>query len=408
MKYALPWLERREPSITNRPAVGEAAAREQRLDARARRASPHRRELVEQRRDAASGRAPGSAAGRRSTRPTPTATTACPAARISHSTSTSSGRPSADARSAMPFARSASHRAARHPVEAEALLDAERVPARERQVDGPEITPATANISTSRHSADTARHRSSATIAARPPPSVIASSSSASTSTCSIDEPLLGDRVVGGLLVRGSRCARRTPPAPRRGARGRGAIWRRASQRRTPSDARSAGTKRVVKAEAVTGGQAAGVRQSGLAFYAHRHAPRRKPPDLDRHGNDRPQAGHATASSKSRSSSPTPTSSRVAEAPVWVVHQDDAVLDGMDAWNQGTHGKLGAHRQGEGRPREDEAGVEARRWRSCASTCRPRRRRCAATRSARTAASSRAGCPRSRTSSITAISTSRR
>ncbi len=31
----------------------------------------------------------------------------------------------------------------------------------------------------------------------------------------------------------------------------------------------------------------------------------------------------------------------VAEAPVWVVHQDDAVLDGMDAWNQSTHGKSG-------------------------------------------------------------------
>jgi oligoribonuclease len=31
----------------------------------------------------------------------------------------------------------------------------------------------------------------------------------------------------------------------------------------------------------------------------------------------------------------------VAEAPVWVVHQDDAVLAGMDAWNQGTHGKSG-------------------------------------------------------------------
>ncbi|MCC7216862.1 MAG: oligoribonuclease [Burkholderiales bacterium] len=31
----------------------------------------------------------------------------------------------------------------------------------------------------------------------------------------------------------------------------------------------------------------------------------------------------------------------VAEGPVWAVHQDDAVLDGMDAWNQGTHGKSG-------------------------------------------------------------------
>ena len=31
----------------------------------------------------------------------------------------------------------------------------------------------------------------------------------------------------------------------------------------------------------------------------------------------------------------------VAEAPVWVVHQDDATLNGMDAWNQGTHGRSG-------------------------------------------------------------------
>jgi oligoribonuclease len=31
----------------------------------------------------------------------------------------------------------------------------------------------------------------------------------------------------------------------------------------------------------------------------------------------------------------------VAEGPVLVVHQDDAVLDRMDAWNKGTHGKSG-------------------------------------------------------------------
>ncbi len=31
----------------------------------------------------------------------------------------------------------------------------------------------------------------------------------------------------------------------------------------------------------------------------------------------------------------------VAEAPVWVVHQSDAMLDGMDAWNKGTHGRSG-------------------------------------------------------------------
>lgn len=31
----------------------------------------------------------------------------------------------------------------------------------------------------------------------------------------------------------------------------------------------------------------------------------------------------------------------IATAPVWVVHQDEAILDGMDAWNKGTHGKSG-------------------------------------------------------------------
>jgi oligoribonuclease len=31
----------------------------------------------------------------------------------------------------------------------------------------------------------------------------------------------------------------------------------------------------------------------------------------------------------------------VAEAPVWIVRQDDAVLAGMDSWNQGTHGRTG-------------------------------------------------------------------
>ncbi|MBK7331516.1 MAG: oligoribonuclease [Betaproteobacteria bacterium] len=31
----------------------------------------------------------------------------------------------------------------------------------------------------------------------------------------------------------------------------------------------------------------------------------------------------------------------IAEAPVWVVRQSDATLAGMDAWNQGTHGRSG-------------------------------------------------------------------
>ena len=31
----------------------------------------------------------------------------------------------------------------------------------------------------------------------------------------------------------------------------------------------------------------------------------------------------------------------IAVAPVWVVHQDDALLDAMDAWNKGTHSRSG-------------------------------------------------------------------
>lgn len=31
----------------------------------------------------------------------------------------------------------------------------------------------------------------------------------------------------------------------------------------------------------------------------------------------------------------------LAEAPVWVIHQTDEVLDRMDVWNQNTHGKSG-------------------------------------------------------------------
>ncbi len=31
----------------------------------------------------------------------------------------------------------------------------------------------------------------------------------------------------------------------------------------------------------------------------------------------------------------------LAEGPVWVVHQPDAVLDAMDAWNRSTHGRTG-------------------------------------------------------------------
>ncbi len=62
----------------------------------------------------------------------------------------------------------------------------------------------------------------------------------------------------------------------------------------------------------------------------------------------------------------------IAEAPVLVVHQDDATLAGMDSWNQGTHAPLRPDRQGQGV--DARRGARSRRAcsRSCASTCRPR------------------------------------
>ena len=46
------------------------------------------------------------------------------------------------------------------------------------------------------------------------------------------------------------------------------------------------------------------------------------------------------------------------EGPVFAVHQTDAVLDGMDAWNKGTHGKSGLIDRVKASP-HDEAAVEA-------------------------------------------------
>jgi oligoribonuclease len=48
----------------------------------------------------------------------------------------------------------------------------------------------------------------------------------------------------------------------------------------------------------------------------------------------------------------------VAEAPVWVVRQSDEVLDGMDSWNKGTHGRSGLIAKVRASPL-DEATVEA-------------------------------------------------
>lgn len=49
----------------------------------------------------------------------------------------------------------------------------------------------------------------------------------------------------------------------------------------------------------------------------------------------------------------------IAESPVLVVHQSDAVLDGMDAWNKGTHGRSGLIEKVKASTLDEEAATDA-------------------------------------------------
>lgn len=49
----------------------------------------------------------------------------------------------------------------------------------------------------------------------------------------------------------------------------------------------------------------------------------------------------------------------IAESPVLVVHQSDAVLDGMDAWNKGTHGRSGLIDKVKASVLDEEAATDA-------------------------------------------------
>ena len=49
----------------------------------------------------------------------------------------------------------------------------------------------------------------------------------------------------------------------------------------------------------------------------------------------------------------------IAESPVLVVHQSDAVLDGMDAWNKGTHGRSGLIDKVKASAMDEEAATDA-------------------------------------------------
>jgi hypothetical protein len=98
----------------------------------------------------------------------------------------------------------------------------------------------------------------------------------------------------------------------------------------------------------------------------------------------------------------------IAEAPVYVVHQPDEVLDAMDSWNKATHGKSGLVEKVR-ESRLTEAEVETRILRIPEGRSFPSaRRRSPAIRCTRIAASWRATCPRSMRISTTASWTSRR
>lgn len=49
----------------------------------------------------------------------------------------------------------------------------------------------------------------------------------------------------------------------------------------------------------------------------------------------------------------------IAESPVLVIHQADAVLDGMDAWNKGTHGRSGLIDKVKASTLDEEAATDA-------------------------------------------------
>ena len=83
--------------------------------------------------------------------------------------------------------------------------------------------------------------RSATLSASRPPSSVQPSSTAAPKAICQQAEAALGERVVGGLLVRGQVDAwRETAPAPRRGGARRGASGASRARTRIASDATSA------------------------------------------------------------------------------------------------------------------------------------------------------------------------
>ena len=302
----------------------------------------------------------------------------------------------------------------RHAVEAEALLDAERVPPRERQADAAED--------------DAGDRRTSRRRATSGPPGSVsvarddrreAAADGHREQQRGIDDgvqhrqPLLGDRVVGGLVVRRDADARGERSGhPARDARGRARSGARqatgARRPRAPARARKTSGKGVTDRGGKDEGDApsAGMRKWTIPFYATpmpqdaNHliwidmemtglVARARPDHRGRARRHRRESRHGRRGA------------RLGGPP------GRRVLAGMDSWNRPRTARAASSPRSRP-PLLDEATVEAQALAFLAEHVPPRRRRCAATRSARTGASSRAGCRASRTGSTIATSTSRR
>ena len=235
--------------------------------------------------------------------------------------------------------------------------------------------------------------RDSASIAAMPPPSVSASSSTPSIASVSASaEALLVERVVGGA------CG--APRAGSSAAKSAGtlvAMARHVARLAQPSHVRHASAATHEGGE--DGGEGGGahglddtVRVTQSARDSRDSMAQDKTPlvwvDMEMSGLV-PERDRILEVALVVTDAELNT---IAEAPVYVIHQPDEVLDAMDSWNKSTHGKSGLVDKVRAST-FTEAEVEARLVEFLKPSWPSARRRSRATPCTRTAASWRATCP---------------
>ena len=210
---------------------------------------------------------------------------------------------------------------------------------------------------------------------------------------------------------------RETAPARRHGGRARGRTWRAASQNLTSSDATSASGEDDGQICAAVSRSVGGARIRRDDRHDDPHAfnsPAAELPQDDQNlvWLDMEMTGLSrtpTASSSSPSSSPMPRPDAAhRRGPVLAVHQSDARAGRDGRLEQGHPRQAAASSTASRRRRSTRRGRGAGDRIREALRARAALRRCAATGSARTAASWRATCRSWKPSSITAISTSAR